>query len=302
MDNSNQIGRPKIGEHEKRRRKAHRDYWEVKNRYDLLVREIELDFLDSNIPRLGRSELSIGELYDRAKQEFNDSLRELNNYEKLVDAKISSVGDIKRVTDPAIDNGNAATGRPKNNELAELDHEIRYLTRQIDRVLQEPETLPEEAGRQGNIGRPKTTREERLHSYRTRRQEVENKIAQIEIRMESGSIIKAERDLKKARDRLRFAKMDFKKASGNEKNLLANDIELHEESVKNRTISLKAAKKRAELVSKIEGIRSELQVETSSYKAERLLSDLKAVEDKYHKFAEHQKNMEVLDEYIENKE
>lgn len=250
---------PKIGEHEKKRRKAHKAYKAVKEQYELLVNEIESDFVDSSETKLGRLPVPIGEKYDRAKREFNDAINALNHYEGLVGVKLSTVSDIKKLGSSVADPDVKPTGRPKNDELAKLDADIRHYQRQIKRVESEPVTTEEEAGGHGKNGRPKLSTEARLHSYRTKIQKAEDEIALIEMKLKA--VPKAERNLKKARDRLRFAKIDYKKAvDPEEQKQLASDIALHESTVEYRILALKDMKNNGvgDLIDRMNDIMDEL--------------------------------------------
>ena len=298
MASNKGAGRPPLSDYEKMRRKAHKSYIKVKKAHEAVISEVSFDFVEFASSKDGRPSLSVGEIYDRAKKDFNESLNALNRHEKSYDLPVSSIEDVKILNDPAVANGRIEIGRPAKNELDKMDHQLRYLDRQIARIELEPDVAEEELGRTGGRGRPKTTRSERLAYYELENQSVRSKIKTLESKLEG--VPKAERELKKARDLVRLTKADIKKASDDLKSELASKLEKYEESVTSLAYKLKVEKTRVALREEMKTLEGKISTQNDSHAVDVLNNEYKALERKLNRY-DYQSQAGAYDEHLMSK-
>lgn len=295
MRKQKKAGRPPLGEHIKKKRKALRCYIKTAELHVEIMREAGMDFIDYSAVKTGRPSLSSGEKYDRAKHAFNQAMQELHKYEKSQGFKLSDISDVKNSEDPVVDKnkGKITTGRPKRDELAELDYKIRYLNRQIARVESESD-VELDAGR----GRPRAQRSERLANFKTEKERVIKELQEKERGLEGVS--RASRNLKRARDAVRLKKIEIKNALDVEKIKLNLELEQLEKTVVKQNHELKIESKRAELREGIQEVENRISEETDSSLVAMYLSDKKTLELKLNRY-DYQASFDAYDEYLKAK-
>lgn len=245
-------GRPKLDEYTKLKRRVFRALIRLDEARSLQkLAEGNLGFL--KIQSRGKDPVS------KANDALEKALNELRSYEHSEGCKAVSIDIIRSEGDISIvkDDLKIPVGRKKNSELDKLDADLRENKRIILRI--ENEEQKKQKGRKpGVLGRPVDSKEQRIQKMRVRQAEIIQKIETLESWLDDVEL--AEREVKKARDKIRLIKLDFKRSppSGSQNVTELTEYIAAEAELKSKIKSLKTVQKRKELLNQVGMLQKEL--------------------------------------------
>lgn len=201
MSTERKAGRPKMDELEKLRREAYKTHLSMENFTKLAETEKKLNLIEEQTTgRQGRKPKTAEQRADDARRKFLNLLISIR--------KIESERGIehKNVLELYDDSIKSLAGKPKGDEIDELDYKLLTINRQIAKL----QALPDEPEQQ-KMGRKRISTVQKIRQLKIEKAIIEARIGDFEENLVGIEI--DNRKLKKARTALRLAKKDLKNGS-----------------------------------------------------------------------------------------
>ena len=244
------VGRPKMDDHTKLIRRVYRSFIKMKE----LIFLINLG--EQLLETTGGTSGTYVKSYTLTKRMYQKVNRDLRDFESNNGLEHVELEDIMKAGDPIVDDElQVKVGRKRKTKLDALDYQVRYIDKQIARVVNEEDKA--NVSRGDGRGRPKVSKTVRISKYKIRQEAL---LAQIDVlEMELDMVSVAIRGVKKARDAIRITKQNIKvEVDVDERLELINQLDLDQALLVREQTLVKTIKKRALLQEQLEIIISNL--------------------------------------------
>ena len=244
------VGRPKVNDHTKLIRRVYRSFIKMKE----LIFLINLG--EQLLKTTGGTSGTYVKSYTLTKRMYQKVNRDLRDFESNNGLEHVELEDIMKAGDPIVDDElQVKVGRKRKTKLDALDYQVRYIDKQIARVVNEEDKA--NVSRGDGRGRPKVSKTVRINKYKIRQEAL---LAQIDVlEMELDMVSVAIRGVKKARDAIRITKQNIKvEVDVDERLELINQLDLDQALLVREQTLVKTIKKRVLLQEQLEIIISNL--------------------------------------------
>ena len=243
-------GRPKMDDHTKLIRRVYRSFIKMKELVFLINLEEQL------LETTGSTSGAYVKSYALTKRMYQKVNRDLRDFESNNGLEHVAFEDIMKAGDPIVDDElQVKVGRKRKTKLDALDSQVRYIDKQIARVVNEEDKV--HVSRGDGRGRPKVSKTVRISKYNTRKEELLAQIGVLETELDMVSV--AIRGVKKARDAIRITKQNIKVAVDVDERLeLIKQLDFDQALLVREQTFVKTIKKRALLQQQLEIIISNL--------------------------------------------